>query len=176
VRLDATTAAVYNDPEGTTLFRHGVSKDHRPDLAQFKLMLAALDPLGLPLASLVAAGNTADDALYRPAIDRARRVVGTGGRLYIGDVKMAALATRGYRQAAGDYYLAPLPLTGDTPARLGALVAPVLAGARPVERLYAPAEGAAAGAAGPTLMALGYEATRPQAALVADERVSWTER
>jgi transposase len=35
VRLDSTTAAVYHDPEGNTLFRHGYSKDHRPDLAQF---------------------------------------------------------------------------------------------------------------------------------------------
>lgn len=43
VRLDSTTAAVYHDTEGKTLFQHGHSKDHRPDLPQFKGMLGALD-------------------------------------------------------------------------------------------------------------------------------------
>ncbi len=49
-RLDSTTVMVYHDSEGNTLFRHGPSKDHRPDWPQFKVMLAALDPLGMPLA------------------------------------------------------------------------------------------------------------------------------
>jgi transposase len=63
VRLDSTTVAVYHNEEGTTFFRQGHSKDHRPDLAQFKVMLAALDPLGLPVATLVVPGNKADDPL-----------------------------------------------------------------------------------------------------------------
>jgi len=96
VRVDSTTAAVYHDTEGSTLFRHGHSKDHRPDLAQFKVMLGTLDPLGMPLATLVVAGNEADDGLYVPTIRRTRQVVGQGGRLYIGDAKMGALATRAY--------------------------------------------------------------------------------
>lgn len=111
IRLDSTTAAVYHDTEGNTLFRHGHSKDHRPDLAQFKVMLGALDPLGMPLATLVVAGNDADDGLYVPAIIRTRQVVGQGGRLYIGDAKMGALATRSFVQAGGDYYLTPLART-----------------------------------------------------------------
>ena len=36
IRLDSTTAAVYHDADQGTLFRHGHSKDHRPDLAQFR--------------------------------------------------------------------------------------------------------------------------------------------
>lgn len=63
VRLDSTGAAVYHDPEQGSLFAYGLSKDHRPDLAQLKVMLGALDPLGLPLATLVVAGNWADDGL-----------------------------------------------------------------------------------------------------------------
>jgi transposase len=100
VRVDGTSVAVYHDPEEeTTLFRHGQSKDHRPDLAQFKMMLGALDPLGLPLATLVVPGDAADDPLYEPVITRARQIVGQGGRLYIGDCKMAARKTRALLQA-----------------------------------------------------------------------------
>ena len=53
IRLDSTTASVYHDTEGNTLFRHGHSKDHRPDLPQLKVMLGAIDPMGMPLATLV---------------------------------------------------------------------------------------------------------------------------
>jgi len=42
VRLDSTTVSVYHDTEDTELFRLGHSKDHRPDLPQFKVMLATM--------------------------------------------------------------------------------------------------------------------------------------
>ena len=46
VRLDATTASSHIEPNENGLFQLGHSKDHRPDLAQVKIMLASLDPLG----------------------------------------------------------------------------------------------------------------------------------
>lgn len=46
----------------------GHSKDHRPDLAQVKIMLATLDPLGWTEATQVVEGNKADDPLYEPII------------------------------------------------------------------------------------------------------------
>lgn len=179
VRLDSTTAAVYHDPEGNTLFRHGHSKDHRPDLAQFKVMLGALDPLGMPLATLVVAGNEADDGLYIPTIARSRRVVGQGGRLYIGDAKMGALATRAFVEAGGDYYLTPLARTGEVPGLMARLLEPVWKGEQPLERIYSPAgEGSddEEAEAGKKLVALGYEVSRPQQALVEGQPVSWEER
>lgn len=178
VRLDSTTAAVYHDTEGNTLFQHGHSKDHRPDLPQFKVMLGALDPLGMPLATLVVAGNKADDGLYVPTITRARRVVGQGGRLYIGDVKMGALATRAFVQDGGDYYLMPLAQTGEVPELLAALLEPVWDKRQPLQRIYAPS-GEDTGEeteAKAELLALGYEVTRPQKAKVNGERVLWEER
>jgi transposase len=123
-RLDSTTVTVYHDTEGNTLFRHGHSKDHRSDLPQFKVMLSVLDPLGMPLATLVLAGNKVDDELYVPTIARARPVVGQGGRRYIGDVKMEALGTRAFVQAGGDYYLMPLALTRNAPEMLNELLKP----------------------------------------------------
>ena len=50
----------------------GHSKDHRPDLAQLKIMLSTLDPIGMPIAAEILSGEKADSALYIPAIERVR--------------------------------------------------------------------------------------------------------
>lgn len=172
IRVDSTTVAVYHDAEGTTLFRHGHSKDHRPDLAQFKVMLAALDPLGMPTATLVVPGDAADDPLYEPAIRQARRVVGQGGRLYIGDSKMAALRTRAFLQAGGDYYLTPLPRTGEVPELLTGLLEPVWEKQQPLEPIYSAPEGETPR----KLWFLGYETTRCQQGEWNGQLLTWQER
>src|SRR5262249_11355166 len=108
VRLDATTANSYADvlsEQGLLQFGH--SKDD-PDRPQFKIAAAVLDPAGLPLATAVVPGNTTDDPLYVPAIQAVRQSLGVGGRTYVGDCKMAALATRAFVAAGGDFYLCPL--------------------------------------------------------------------
>lgn len=174
VRLDSTAAAVYHDPERGALFRHGHSKDHRPDLAQFKVMLGALDPLGLPLATLVLPGHKDDDGLYVPAIQRVRWIVGQGGRLYVGDSKMAALGTRVFLQSGEDGYVVPLPMTGAVPALLERLLEPVWNRQQPLKRIYADAEGATK--TRPQLLGLGYETRRDQEAEVEGARIRWTER
>jgi transposase len=178
VRLDSTTAAVHHDPERGTLFRHGHSKDHRPDLAQFKVMLGALDPMGMPVATLVLPGNRDDDRLYVPAIKRARPVVGQGGRLYIGDSKMAALDTRAFLQHSGEYYLVPLPMTGEVPDLLERLLKPVWNKQQALELVYAADDEYDQGtrAKRKRLLGLGYETTRSQEAEVEGQRVVWEER
>jgi transposase len=108
VRLDSTSVAVYQDPAPPDgLIRHGVSKEHRPDLAQFKVMLASLDPLGLPLACQAVPGNRSDDLLYVPAYDAAMQTLETTAVLVVGDSKMAALATRAHIVRGGSAYLCP---------------------------------------------------------------------
>ena len=72
VRLDSTTASSYGAVSEDGLLQLGHSKDHRPDLPQLKVMLATLDPLGMPLATEVLSGERADDPLYLPAITRVR--------------------------------------------------------------------------------------------------------
>lgn len=86
------------------LFQFGYSKDHRPDLPQVKVVLSALDPLGVPVATDVVSGNRADDPLYIPAIKRVRDGLGQKGLLYIGDSKMGAIETRAFTQNGEDYY------------------------------------------------------------------------
>ena len=99
VRLDSTTVSGYWTVREDGLFQLGYSKDHRPDLPQLKVMLSALDPLGLPLATQVVAGQVADDPLYIPAIKQVSQSLQGHGMLYVGDCKMAALSTRAYVQA-----------------------------------------------------------------------------
>ena len=110
VRLDTSTVSTYADREEGGLVQFGFSKDHRPDLPQVKVMLATLDPLGMPLATQVVAGNRADDPLYMPAIKQVHKLLGAG-KLYVGDSKMAALQTRAAIHQQGDIYLCPAPLT-----------------------------------------------------------------
>jgi transposase len=106
-RHDSTTVSVYQEAEEdeASLIGYGYSKDHRPDLAQFKVMLSSLDPVGLPLTCQLVNGKRADDGLYIPAYDRAVAAIGHGQFLAVGDSKMGAVATRAYLAEQGSYYL-----------------------------------------------------------------------
>lgn len=172
VRLDSTSAAVYHDPEQGSLFAYGLSKDHRPDLAQLKVMLGALDPLGLPVATMVVAGNRADDGLYVPAWRQVRAVLNQAGLLYIGDSKMEALPTRAALASAGDYYLTPLSLKGQQEELLAELLVPVWQKEQELTDIYGPAEDEEP----PLLLAQGYETSRPQKTLVKEQWLEWEER
>jgi transposase len=106
VRLDSTSVSVYSAIEDELgLIQHGHSKDHRPDLGQFKVMLSTLDPLGMPLSCAVVEGQRADDPLYVPMYDQTVQTLGRRDVLVVGDSKMAALATRGHIVAGESAYL-----------------------------------------------------------------------
>jgi len=138
VRIDTTTASAFVTPDG--MFQLGYSKDHRPDLPQLKIPLAVLDPLGLPLTTVVVAGNSADDPLYVPEIRKVRQSVGRSGLSYVGDCKMAALATRTEIAVHQDYYLCPLSALQMPTAELDQLLKPVFAGKQALEQVFAPPE------------------------------------
>jgi transposase len=128
VRIDSTTAIGYRAVSEAGLFQFGHSKDHRPDLPQLKVNVAALDPLGLPLSTTVVAGQTADDPLYLPEMARIQPLLARREVTYVGDVKMAALATRAFVAAHGDHYLCPLPAVQRPDEALDRLLEPVWAG------------------------------------------------
>src|SRR6185369_7831254 len=138
VRIDATTANSYADvlsEQGLLQFGH--SKDD-PDRPQFKVAAAVLDPLGLPLATAVVPGNTTDDPLYVPAIQAVQQSLGAGGRTYVGDCKMAALATRAFVAAAGDFYLCPLSENQLSRTERRALLQPVWEGSQALQPVWRP--------------------------------------
>lgn len=113
IRLDATTVSGYHTGGEDSLFQFGKSKDH-PELLQVKVMQATLDPLGMPLLTQVVSGETADDPLYLPFVKSVSALLVRSGLLFVGDSKMSALATRAAIDAQGDFYLTPLPQTGET--------------------------------------------------------------
>jgi len=122
-RIDTTTVSVYHQPQDDNgLMQFGRSKDHRPDLRQFKEVLGTLDPVGVPLATAAVSGEQADDPQYVPTWKRLVAVIGHAGFLSVGDCKLASLSNRAQIHDGGGFYLAPLPLTGNTPAELQAWV------------------------------------------------------
>jgi len=171
VRVDSTTASGYWTVTQEGLFQLGYSKDHRPDLPQLKVMLSALDPLGLPVATQVVSGERADDLLYLPAIEQVSTSLQEHGLLYVGDCKMAALETRASIQAQQDYYLCPLSSKQLPEAVLAAYLQPVWAGTQPLTAVTRDQE-----AEQPELIAEGYEQLVTLSAEVKGKRITWTER
>jgi transposase len=121
VQVDATTVSGYHQGGEGSLWQYGQSKDN-PALRQIKLMMAALDPLGLPLGLDVVEGKSADDLLYQPVIQHTLGCLCKLGLLIVGDCKMSALLIRAAIEQAGQYYLMPLSLVGDMAKQLDAWV------------------------------------------------------
>ena len=175
VRVDSTTASGYWTVTEDGLFQFGHSKDHRPDQPQVKVNLSVLDPLGIPVATQVVSGESADDPLYVPAIEQVRKSLAMSGLLYVGDSKMAAQATRAAVQAHGDYYLCPLSKKQLSEATLAEYLVPVWAQAvtpSPLVREDAAGERRE--------MAVGFERAPKGHPTVthalADRSLTWTER
>ena len=125
-RCDTSSFSVYHQldeaDEESRLLRFGHSKDHRPDLRQYRQLLGTLDPAGVPLVSETLAGNGADDPIYVPTWERLVQVVGHKDFIYIADCKAAAHQTRAHLAAAGGHYCFPLLQTGHTPKLLASWV------------------------------------------------------
>jgi len=171
VRLDSTTASGYWTVTAEGLFQLGYSKDRRPDLPQVKVKLATLDPLGIPLVTAVVSGERADDPLYIPTMGQVRESLRRRGVLYIGDCKMAALATRGFVQAGDDFYLCPLSQTQLPSEELEACLAPVWDGKQTLTDVYRQKEDDEQ-----ERLAEGFERLETLTAEVDGETIIWTER
>lgn len=168
IRLDSTTSYGYHTVTEGGLMQLGHSKDHRPDLPQLKLMAAAAEPTGMLVASDVHPGDAADDPLYLPLIRWVRELLGRTGLLYTGDCKMAALETRGEIDAHGDFYLTPLPMTGETQKQFEAWVDAAINGPKREELVNI--------RMGDDLVGRGYEFERIQTILCGSTEHAWTER
>lgn len=170
VRIDTTTANSYADVVSEQgLLQFGHSKDD-PSRPQLKIATAILDPLGMPLITIVAPGNTADDPLYVPAIQAIRVSLGAGGKTYVGDCKMAALGTRAFIASGDDFYLCPLSEVQLSVTARQELLEPIWAGSRKLERVVRP------GAKGEPdeLVAEGFSVDVPLTDQAGE--TNWTER
>jgi transposase len=172
VRIDTTTNNSYCEvlsEQGLLQFGH--SKDD-PDRPQLKIATAVLDPLGMPLATAVVAGNTSDDPLYVPAIAAVRQSLGTGGRTYVGDCKMAALASRAFVAAGADFYLCPLSEKQLGSAERNELLRGVFLGTVPLQEVSRPTKEGEPD----ELVAEGFCVDVELTATVDGQEVRWTER
>jgi len=91
------------------LLRYGYSKDKRPDLLQYRQLLATLAPCGIPLVSATLPGNGADDPLYVPTWQKMVKVIGHKDFVFLADCKAGAIATRAQIAAGGGIYCFPVP-------------------------------------------------------------------
>jgi transposase len=121
LRLDATVGTVGHNPAQHTLFKVGKAKNGSYE-TQFKMMLASLDPLGLPVAVDIEAGDMADDPLYVPSYRRVKQIIKEKGLLVVGDSKMSAIRTRAEIVVGDDDYLTPLAWLKDEPGLLDVLL------------------------------------------------------
>jgi transposase len=149
----------------------GHSKDD-PDRPQLKIAAAVLDPLGMPLATAVVAGNCSDDPLYVPAISAVRQSLGTGGRTYVGDCKMAALSTRVFAAFGADFYLCPLPEKQLSRAQRSELLRPVFEGTVALQQVSRPTKEGE----DDEMVAEGFCVDVELTARLDNEEVRWTER
>jgi transposase len=171
VRVDSTTASGYWTVTPDGLFQYGHSKNHRPDLPQLKVMVSALDPLGMPVATQVVSGERADDRLYIPAIQQVSKSLDEHGLLYVGDCKMGALATRAFIVASQDTYLCPLAEKQMSQETLEAYLRPVWSGQQALAPIYRE------NLAGEVEhIAEGYEQSVELSTSVNGKTIPWTER
>jgi transposase len=172
VRIDTTTANSYAEvlsEQGLLQFGH--SKDD-PDRPQLKIAAGVLDPLGMPLVTVAVPGNSTDDPLYVPVIRAVRQSFGSGGRTYVGDCKMAALATRAFVAAGKDFYLCPLSENQLSRAQRRELLRPVFDGEQALQQVWRPG-----GKGQPDeLVAEGFCVDVDLTAFVGDKEVRWAER
>jgi transposase len=163
IRVDATTVSGYRDGGEESLWQFGYSKDD-PTLRQIKVMMATLDPLGLPLALQVVPGEQADDPLYVPTIDRVLSCLEGTGLLFVGDSKMSAVATRAHLQRHEQYYLTPLALVGETAQQMPDWIQAGVARGEALTQVLADEE--------KQVLAQGYEVSRR----CVYEGLTWQER
>ncbi len=153
------------------LFQYGHSKDD-PSLPQIKTMLADLDPLGMPVATQVVSGETADDGLYIPLFERVRQTLQVMGLLWVGDCKMSAQATRAHIHQHQHYYLTPLARVGNVPELSEQWITEAHSSNAPVlEVSVSEPDGHL------RVIATGYERTRLESVTQSDgTKIEWTER
>ena len=170
VRLDPTTVSGYHAGGEESLFQFGNSKDN-PALRQIKVMVGALDPLGLPLVTDVVSGEKADDPLYVPAVDRIVQMIRVLGLLFVGDCKMSALATRVHIHRLEHHYLCPLAMTENNAELLAEWVQEAINGQHTLQPVYVEHSTGER-----VLLAEGYEIERTVVAEEAGQTVEWVER
>jgi transposase len=126
-RSDTTSFSVYHQPpeqrDGESLLNFGYSKDRRPDLVQYRQMLATLDPNGLPLLGATLPGQGADESHYLPTWRNLAEIIGHKNFLFLADCKASSWDNRAMMDQEGGIYCFPLAMTHPRPKILSDWIA-----------------------------------------------------
>ena len=121
-RSDTTSFSVHHqiseEKEESSLLKFGYSKDKRPDLRQYRQMLATLDPVGMPLLGMTLAGNESDEKDYVPTWRKMTEILEKKDFLYLADSKASSYENRAKIQAEGGIYCFPLAMNQPRPKLL----------------------------------------------------------
>jgi transposase len=92
IHTDNTTIKTYGDMPGQTPsgveFRHGYSKDHRPDLKQLVFSLSICADGAVPVHHHVYSGNRNEETTHIETWETLRRIHGRADFLYVADCKL----------------------------------------------------------------------------------------
>jgi len=171
VHVDSTSARAYTSVSAEGLLQCGHRKAHRPDLPQVKVMQAVLDPLGMPRATDVVAGERADDPLSVPCIERVRASLGRSGLSSVGDCKMASRDPRAWIAGQGDDSWCPLPQVQLAEGEVEAACEALERGEVVLSPVFREADDGT-----PQRIAEGSERQGPMARETQGESQHWTER
>lgn len=136
------------------------------NLPQVKVMVGSVDVgvNGHLIATEVVSGQKADDPLYVPVIERLRHTLKESGLLYMGDSKMGG---HPIWQAHGDFYLVPLAKVGEIKQLLFDCVENIVSDEQMATLIFD----------NQSLLAAGYETTRPQSYTSPEgQEHTWEER
>ena len=126
-RSDTTSFSVYHQTpalsDGESLLNFGYSKDHRPDLVQYRQMLATLDPLALPLLGATLPGQGTDESHYLPTWRQLEKIIGHKNFLFLADCKASSWTNRAMIDREGGIYCFPLAMGQPRPKILSDWVA-----------------------------------------------------
>lgn len=177
VRLDATVGTVGHNPAQHTLFKVGKAKNGSYE-TQFKMMLASLDPLGLPVVVDIEPGDVADDPLYVPSYRRVKQIIKEKGLLVVGDSKMSASGTRAEIMVGEDYYLTPLAWLKDEPDLLDKLLRQWQEGGEEGINIFLPQDRPEDGREPDPKLAIayGFEVSRWRQVTRDGQSIDWEER
>jgi len=170
VWMDATTMSGHHLVSESGLFQWGHSKDD-PTLAQIKVMMASLDPLGMPVATQVVSGENADDGLYIPMFERVKKTLLVSQLLWVGDCKMSAHSIRAHIHLNQHYYLTPLAKVGKVPAQLILWMEQALKNNLPKSKVCRIDEKGVS-----QVIATGYELSRIEETIHNQQDIEWAER
>lgn len=126
-RSDTTSFSVYHQPatetEPENLLNFGYSKDRRPDLIQYRQMLATLDPMELPLLGATLPGNKTDESDYLPTWRQLAQIIGHQDFLFLADSKASTWKNRAQINQEGGIYCFPLAMSLPRPLLLSQWIA-----------------------------------------------------